>query len=229
MTIKFLEALAGSAVNYAIIRDKLDLTQSCELDILCDDPHELVSQLRHYMSAHMPSYNIKTTYGSCHKRNTSSHLHVDAYQAGALKFRYDIVDESALREHNCLTMGALSVWALGLEKRSYHNLDLYFLAADHMNIILVSEFLCFFVLYPSKYKHWDYLIKKYGDEELLLEIMHTKIDTSKLSDKQASQWRKKAIFGFIPTQFYFVKDIKRKLIQLGLKEFTRKAIRRICR
>ena len=216
MNNKFLKVLAKVKHKYCIIRDRIDIIESSDLDLVCEEPKLLAVELQCYIREIFPAYTVKQNKGSYNTSADGAHLHLDIFNENVFLFRYDLFDVPSLEKHNCLNAGTFNNWPEKIEIRTYGDYQLNFFSHNLMIKVLVSEYISYYIYYPSKYKHWDYLINLVDNEKILFDVLHNDIDLRALENKQTTQWRKKAIIGFTPSYIYLIWDIFRKIRQLGV-------------
>ena len=227
MNNNFLKVLSKAKHKYCIIRDRIDISQSSDLDLICEDPKLMAIDLQCYIREIFPAYTVKQNEGSYNTSTDGAHLHLDIFNKNVFLFRYDLFDVPSLEKHNCLRAGTFNNWYENIESRTFGDYKLNFLPQNLMIKILVSEYISYYIYYPSKYKHWDYLVNLVNNERILFDVLHTNIDLIALECKQSSQWRKKAIIGFTPRYIYLIWDIFRKIRQLGIINAGKKLVRKM--
>lgn len=227
MNSQFLELLDQTEMTYALIRNRVDLPTVCEIDILTLCPNAFANEVKRFYKQNYPNTKVSISFGSSHKRHFHVHLHVDVIYPDQPTFRYDLYSEDALYTHNCLRRGSLNNWHISCKKLMIDDFSIFILDDIFLTKVLIGEYLGSFVQYPSKYKHWEYLVSKVQDENTLYHIMHSEIDINLIQKKQSQQWRRRALLGYTPRWLHFSRNLYLKWRELGIKAFTQKVLGKI--
>ena len=105
MNNDFLKVLSKVKHKYCIIRDRIDISQSSDLDLICEDPKFMAIDLQCYIREIFPAYTGKQNEGSYNTSTDGANLHLDIFNKNVFLFRYDLFDVPSLEKHNCLKAG----------------------------------------------------------------------------------------------------------------------------
>jgi hypothetical protein len=218
----FAHSLSELNEKYVIIRPASNVLASSEIDIWCDNPDRFFLEIREILSRRNPDFTFRSASGSSNGPPHGLHMHIDVCLEGKFIFRYDVLNKKALCMHNCLKQTAIPEMQKISNLENVDGLKLNFLTTDALVKILVSEFVSYYVNYPSKYKHWEYLTEIVECEHELFKVLHNDIDLDLLEKRQSFQWRKRVVTGLVPKQIRFLWDLARKLNELGMRDFMKK-------